>query len=232
MKKDKFTVLNNKGQKLAVCIFKNKTDRVILGVPGIIPFDEIIGIEKAFKKYHSLGNSVCYFDTTGTGSSEGAKGINIEQVVEDIGSVLNVLAKKYKKIILYGPSLGAIPAIIGAVKYKNNNLVKLIHINGFFYPDKHLTSLQRLRIGYNFLLNPKLVQQKRYVKENFHPEMVKIPTLIVYGEKDRIVNPEQSKNMYRTLKTKKEILMILDGDHELLKEEYISHAKRLFEWLS
>lgn len=232
MKRERFTVLNNKGQKLAVYIFKNKTDKVILGVPGIIPYDQIPGIEKAFKKYHSLGNSVCYFDTTGTGESEGKKGINIEQVVEDIGSVLDVLSKKYKRIILYGPSLGAIPAMMGAVKYKNKNLIKLIHINGFFYPDKYLTVLQKLRITYHFVLNPKLFKQKKFVKENFHPELVRIPTLIVYGEKDWIVNPKQSKNIYEILKTKKELLMVPNGDHELLKDEYIPQAERLFKWLS
>ena len=229
MKKETLNILNNKGQKLAVYIFRNKTDRLVFAIPGLNPFDDIPDMDKAYKKYFSLGNSVCYFDTTGTGRSEGEKGINLEQVVEDIGSILEIMAAKYKKIILYGPSLGAIPAMIAAVKYKDKNIVKLIHINGLFYLNKHITLLQKARIMLYFISNRK---QKIFINDNLRPDQVTVPTLIVYGEKDSIVNPEQSRNMYEALQTKKEILAFPNGDHFLLRDEYIPHAKRLFEWLS
>lgn len=232
VKKERLDILNNKGQKLAVYLFKNNTDRLVLVVPGLIPFGEIDGIQNVIDKYYSLGNSVCYFDKTGAGESGGEKGIDLEQVVNDVRSLLEIFSKRYKKIVLYGPSLGAVPAMINAVKYSDKNIVKLIHVNGIFYFDKYLSLLQKIRILVYFALHPTHKNQLSYIKKNFKPEEVKIPVLFVVGEKDRIVNPEQSRQVFEKINSKKELVLVPDGDHLLMKKEYVPHLKRLFEWLS
>lgn len=232
MNKERLEILNNKGQKLAVYLFKNTTSQLVLMIPGLDPYDDIPGMEKVFKKYYSLGNSICYFDATGFGKSEGKKEIDLAQRVEDIGSILQIMSAKYRKIILYGPSLAAIPAIISSVKFKDKNIIKLININGLFYLDKHLTILQRSRILLYFALNRHTGKQKKYIKANFHPDKIQVPTLIIYGEKDPIINPEQSRKIYEELKTKKELLVIPNGEHLLLNDEYVQYSQRLFNWLS
>ena len=55
-----------------------------------------------------------------------------------------------------------------------------------------------------------------------HVDKVKIPVLLVYGSRDRIVPPEQSEDFYDALKDAKkdvELLRIKDEPHSFLRNE-------------
>lgn len=233
MEKERITILNDKNQKLAVYFFKNPSSkRLLLMCSGWATFDEIPKMNEVFNIYFSLGNSVCYFDYTGFGKSEGKTEINLEQRVNDIEKVIQYFSQEYKEIILYTPSFAAIPGSIASTKHKN--VKKLVILNGFFYLNKYVTVYQFLRLNLYLLLHPNAKRQLEFAEKNFNPEIIKVPTLIIYGEKDKVVNPKQSLYVFEHLKTKKELVKVPNGDHALMKDEYLllPQLKRLFAWLS
>lgn len=177
-----------------------------------------------------MGFALFLFDFTGFGESEGQGMFNHRQRVADIGSVLKQFKGKYKKIILCGISAGTICASIAATKYKE--LTKLYLVNGYYdllltYPKFYLQTI----LGY--LFSHEIRTETWYAWKNVYPEKIKIPTLVVAGSKDQIVNPKQSIHFYNKLTCKKELIVVPDGDHGLMDKKYIpEYFPRVKNWLN
>ena len=72
-----------------------------------------------------------------------------------------------------------------------------------------------------------------YAWKNLQAEKIKIPTLVVAGSNDQIVNPKQSITFYKHLACKKELILIPDGDHGLVDKKYIpEYFPKVKEWLT
>jgi esterase/lipase len=158
------------------------------------------------------------------------KTFSIGQQIEDINSVIKILHTDYSEINLYGVSLGALAPTIAACR--NEYETKLVLVNGLFYPNKYLNILLLMRIKFYLLLKPKLKKKLAYYDKHFHPDALKIPTYIIYGEHDPVVNPEQSKQIYTQLTCEKQLIKVTNGDHKLMKNEYIKDLQELYLWLS
>ena len=219
MKEQHIIIKNNKGQNLAGFFYENRLDTLIIFCHGTDSFSQHLESMQPFiRAYYGLGISLFFFDFTGYGKSEGKGVFNHSQRVYDIGSVVAHFRGTYKKIILCGVSLGVIAATIAAITYKE--ITKLYLVNGYYY--LRFTSPRfYLMIFFGFLFNKEVREESLYAWKNLHYEKITIPTLIVVGEKDQIVNPKQSITFYNQLKCKKQLLVVPNGDHALLDPKYI-----------
>ncbi len=186
---------------------------------GTESFNRHLSSMKPFlEEYYKMGISLFLFDFTGYGESGGKGEFNHSQRVADISSVLERFKHKYKKIVLCGISLGTISAAIAATKYKE--ITGLYLVNGYYdllltYPRFYLQTL----LGY--FLNQEIRIETIYAWKHLRPERIKIPTLIVAGAKDQIVNPKQSINFYNKLACEKKLIIAPDGVHALTDQRYI-----------
>jgi alpha-beta hydrolase superfamily lysophospholipase len=230
MKPQRVTILNNKKEKLVGYLYKGASKTIIIICHGIDPVNGFPGVEDIFALYQAAGASVYSFDFSGYGESEGESMLSVKQRDADIKAVLDYFSSRYEDIILYGVSFAGVSVAIAAAKYKY--VKKLITINGFFTSNpKQLFFLQAIQIALFITSHPHLWFELLYIKKHFKPEKITVPTIIVYGEKDTIVNPKQSIRFFNKLKTEKKLLPVPDGDHPLVKKEYLKVTKAVPEWI-
>jgi len=203
----KFEILINKGQKIVGMFYEgNKTLMIICN--GYDATKDFPSVKSLAEDLHKKKFSVVRFDFTGTGESTGPSSILIQQQVENINVIVNHF-KKYKKIVLVGGSLGAIPSSITAIL--NPKISALVTLNGFF--GKPTLAKKERRVYYQYrlltILHPKFRRDYKYFKENLVPKKINIPTLIIYSKTDEVVDPSQSQDFFSRLNKKIRKLVIL-----------------------
>tara|TARA_Y100000310_G_scaffold339022_1_gene430380 strand:- start:10772 stop:11443 length:672 start_codon:yes stop_codon:yes gene_type:complete len=208
------SIFNNKNQKLAGVLHKNKSKELIILCHGYKSSKDFPAIKNIASRLFEKGYTVYRFDFTGHGESEGFAHIDLIQQVQDIGEVIKYFQDEYNKIILIGGSFAGFVTAIAAIKYPK--IQRLVTINGVF-------DLSKFGIK-SFLL--KIFQRKELIffRKNFVPEDIRIPTLVIYARHDLIVNPSQSKEFYEKLKTKKKFEVLEESDHGLSKKDYCNAA--------
>jgi alpha-beta hydrolase superfamily lysophospholipase len=230
MKAEKITILNNKQEKLVGYFYKNTSKTLIVLCHGAEPFNGYPGIEGVFEFYYSTGASVFAFDFSGHGGSEGENVISFKQRDADIKSVLDHFSTKYKEIILYGASLAGVSVAIAAGRYKT--VAKLITVNGFFVFNPRFMYPRLVFIVFSYLIShPKFWKEVYFAINNLKMQKIKVPTLVIYGDKDDVVKPNQSIHFYNKLNTKKELFVFKNGDHPLMKKEYLKVAGPILDWI-
>lgn len=171
--------------------------------------------------------NICSFDFSGAGHSEGdfvtlgfSEKYDIKAVVDFLRNELNI-----QKIILYGRSMGAVSSLRYAEMDANIKaivldspfssfpvLCKEILSNKFYIPDiisSALLSMTRDRI---------LERIENFDINNFVPyknaKNVQVPTIIIHGLQDSLVNAEHSRIIYNNLhrNTYKKLLEV-EGEH-------------------
>lgn len=228
MNRKKVTLLNNKGQKLVGYLYKGDSKTLLIVCHGMQNFNDLPEATDYFEAYRKTGCSVFSFDFSGFGESEGMDKLSIKQKVDDIGSIVHHFKKNYTDFILYGVSLGAPIASIASIKY--NEVSGLIVINGA-YNYWQLRSKKLIAWILLYLLFHKTQREEdTYVKTYLLPESISVPTLVVYGAKDEIVNPVQSMQFYNQLRSQKELLVIPEGDHAL-RGNFDSYLQKIYLWL-
>jgi len=230
MKPQIISVLNNKNEKLVGYFYKNTSKTIIILCHGVEPFRDYPGIEGVFEFYYSTGASVCAFDFSGHGGSDGGNSISFKKRDTDIKAVLDYFSSKYNDIILYGASLAGVSVAIAAGKYKT--VKKLITVNGLFaFNSLHMYPRTLFIILSYLISHPHFWEEIYFAIKNLKIKKIKIPTLVIYGEKDDVVNHGQSIHFYNTLNTKKELVVFPNGDHPLMKKEYLEDAKPVLAWI-
>ena len=127
--------------------------------------------------------------------------ISITQMVKDTETVIKYFSR-YKKIYVMGFSLGAIPTVITSII--NPRVNALITINGFFGKTNIALKNKVVYAGYRLmtLFLHKYRNDYKFFKENFIPEKLKVPALVIYTQADKVVSPSQSINFFKCLKMK------------------------------
>lgn len=227
---NKVVFLNNKNKKLFGKFYKNSSDTLIIFCHGTGSFSMYENkLETFLKVYYDLGLSVFWFDFTGWGKSEGKGRFSHSQRVDDIGKAIDLFKNKYNKIVLCGISTGCIDCTIAVTKYKE--ITKLILVNGFYelkltYPWLYLISL------WWYLSNSETIKETFYAWKYLHSEEIKIPTLVVVGEKDKVVNPQNSFRFYEKLTCKKKLIIIPGGHDMVLKPElFQQYFSEIADWI-
>ena len=144
----------------------------------------------------------------------------------------------YTKIYVIGHSMGGVIAAYLAAKYKE--IKKLVLIAAAFqymeFKDGELDVLKSIKItpqiakDYSkdeiftriFKMSPKSIKEFRNLVKNHQDslEKIKIKTLIIQGNNDKLVPLETSKLIYNRLKTKEKYIRIYDDvTHDVFRSD-------------
>src|SRR3989338_7182504 len=168
------------------------------------------------------------FDFYGHGESEGKfEDITISEAVDDILNAIKLLKKKgYKKIGLVGSSFGGMAILVAASKTKGLYVLALkAPVSDYLgkiisqitrYPvkewkEKGYIYYQRLD-GRKLKLNYSFFEDANKVSGYSCAKKIKIPTIIIHGDKDLSVPLEQSNKTASLIKNCR-LKIIKGGDH-------------------
>lgn len=194
------------------------------------------------KILNSNGISDFRFDFYGHGESEGKfEDATISEAVDDVLNAIKFVKQKgYKKIGLVGSSFGGMASLLAASK--TNDLYALVlkspvsdysgkiitqetkypidvwKKQGFIYYTN--SKGEKLRLNYSFFEDAKTVSGYEAAKK------IKIPALIVHGDKDEDVPVEQSRKTAKLIKNCR--LEIIEGaDHRYTNPEHFENMLKL-----
>ncbi len=191
------------------------------------------GYRKRAEKAVEEGFNAVIFDFRGNGKSSGLfEKTNLTSRIKDLGRVLAEV--KNQRIGVYGSSFGGLVAIHRSVKDKKIDALSLrspvtfyramgdlevaVNEEGFYEP------VEGKRVTREFLMDVK-----RYSAEEAMEEL-SIPTLVMHGSEDGVINLEDSKRFYSGLECEKR-LQILEGEgHRLSKEADRQAVANALEW--
>jgi len=235
--KRKISFKNAKGNKL-VGVLSNPTNDmsrpIIILCHGFSTgksSDTYVSLEQRLNKKIV---STFRFDFFGHGESEGKfEDITTTEAVDDILNAIKFLKKLgYRKIGLVGTSFGGIASIMAASKTDDLQVLALKSPVSN-YEDKYIKAEtkeeleewkrkgwkyyitgdgKKLRLNYNFYEDFKNNDGYKAVKK------IKIPTIIIHGDKDESVPVEQSKKTASLMKNCK-LEIIKEADHRYSKPE-------------
>jgi len=235
--KEKLFFKNSKGNKLCG-ILSNPTSQkrtpIIILCHGFSTSKDGRTYLRLEEILNNNGISTFRFDFFGHGESEGKfEEITTSEAVDDIQNAIQFLkASGYKKIGLFGSSFGGMASIIAASKtndlyvlalkspvsdylgkissQEDEQEIKVWKEKGFIYvtaPDG-----RRLKLNYSFFEDAERVNGYQSSKK------IKIPTLIVHGDKDETVPIEQSKKTASLIENCR-LEIIKGGDHTYSKAD-------------
>jgi pimeloyl-ACP methyl ester carboxylesterase len=225
-KLDRIKIPNNKGMMISVAVHHPKISSMRLAIlcPGYLDskdYDHIAMLEEVLSDH---GYTTVRFDPTGTGESEGSIGDYLtSQYLEDIRSVIEYMLKEsnFKKVLLCGHSRGGMVSILYAARDLRISTVVAIMpsspktMTGKRYRDWKTTGFnlstrdipsstkkREYRVPYGHVIDRQKFDVFKDVKD------VHVPIVLVAGEFDKIVYPEDVKEIYdRANEPKKYILM-------------------------
>ncbi len=190
---------------------------------------ESIQLLKFLTKYDI---SLCSFDFSGCGLSEGQYISLGWHEKEDVDLVVNYLIKdkKIEKIALWGRSMGSSAAILYSSHYKEP------HINCLVF-DSPFCSLRLLSedIAKKNTKAPKCIMRliwmflkRKILKKNqfnindispiTHINNIKIPAFFISAKNDKIIDPVQMNRIFQEFPGKK-IIEYVEGDHNSARPE-------------
>lgn len=230
MKPEKLTILNHKKEKIVGKFYKSNSNTIVIICHGIDAINHLPEVDDYCQWYHRLGASVFSFDFSGFGESDGEKNLSLKKRDAEIKAVLDYFSSDYKDIILYGASFAGLSIATAAAKYKQ--ITKLIAINGVFTFNPAKFALNQLwQLVSYLILHPFFLKEIFYWVQQPKIEEITVPTFVLYGESDTIVSPKQSLYFYNKLRSEKILLGVPNGDHMLLKKEYLPVTKAVPEWI-
>jgi uncharacterized protein len=183
------------------------------------------------KIFHNLGYDTLLVDFRGVGKSSGNKTtIGVEEA-KDVVAAVNYLEKLNleKPVILYGISMGG-AAILRAVSYYNLQPDAII----LELPFTSLLSAVKTRLKNSYLPPSPMAELIVFwgsIQHGFNgfqhqpledAKVVKCPTLILAGERDRTVTITEIEQLYQNLNVSKNMVVFPKAGHQLLAK---SHAQ-------
>lgn len=238
---------NSKGDKLYGILSNPTNDKdkpVIILCHGLISSKEsgtYISLEGLLNK---AGISIFRFDFFGHGESEGKlEEITTSEAVDDILKAIKFLKSLgYTKIGLMGSSFGGIASIMAASKTSDLFILVLKSPVSNYEEKGIMTKGKReleewKRKGYRYYVSES--GRKLRLNYTFYKDFknnngyeaakrIKIPTLIVHGDKDESVPVEQSRKTASIMRNCK-LKVIKGADHRYSKPE---HRERMLDLIS
>ena len=227
---------------------KAKTDRVALLCHGFLSNKNSTTNKTLTRSLTEQGIATFRFDFFGQGESDGPfENITVTIALGQALAALDWLAARdYKRIGLVGSSFGGLVAILTAAKKPGLACLALK------CPVADFAEVLRLEFGEagmerwkthheipDVTGGPKPVRLHYALYENCleydgyeAAAMIKIPTLIVQGEKDELVPLHQSSRLMGALKGKRQLEILPGADHTFTKgEDFKKMATLLADWM-
>lgn len=228
---------NSKGNRLCGIlsdVSSNKIKPVIILVHGFSSNKNTKNFLRLIDFLNKNNTSSFRFDIFGHGESEGKfEEITITEAVDDILKAVEFLKEKgYQKFGLVGSSFGGNASIIATPKIEN--LVFLVlksPVSNYeeraknFYSKKGIQDW--MEKGYRLVEDDGKVYKLNYSyfadfknADGYKvAHLIKVPTLIVHGDKDKSVPIEQSIKISKLIPNCK-LVIIKGADHKYTKEEH------------
>lgn len=230
---------NSKGDKLCglLSLPKATTDKIAIICHGFSSHKNKTALKSLEKDF--LKNKIGFlrFDFYGHGESEGKfENITLSEAVDDVQQAIKLVKNKYKKdkIALIGTSFGGCAAIVASGKSKNLKVLALKapvsdHLGKIIYKARKNSAFspktwkkkgfieylnfkgEKLKLNYNFFLDAKKIIEYKLA------EKIKVPTLIIHGDKDDVVPVAQSKKLNQIIK-QSELIIIKGEKHNFSKK--------------
>jgi alpha-beta hydrolase superfamily lysophospholipase len=201
-------IIPNNGGKLVGILHKKSAETLFIvchGYGGSKDDAALTGISRGLAK---RGLSAFRFDFSGTGESSGRAGVIIEKQTDDLLNVINCF-RSYPEIVLVGGSLGALPVILASLT--TTRISAIITFNGFFGKRPPSGQYRKIYFWIRLLtvINPHLRRAYRKFTDEFRPEKIAVPVLVICSKSDATVDYRQSVDFYNKLTTKNKKLAVL-----------------------
>lgn len=234
--KKKVFFKNKKGTKLAgILVSPEEYTKTILFSCGIGAFKEewldwqYILAEKG---YRTLS-----FDYTGRGESEGKyEDTNLTVNLDDIQSALDFLDSE---TIVIGFSFGAQSALHLAARDKR---VKCLVIMSGAHNIKDWTEGRRAKKEIDRGTSLFSEQDRKLILNLFNDaekyntleeiKKIKVPILIIHGEKDSQIPVRHAKEIYEVANEPKKLVILEGQDHSYMPREYKKVFQLIMEWIN
>lgn len=164
------------------------------------------------------GYDLFVFDYRGYGTSEGKP--DKDGVFQDSLSALNkafelAQQNKVEQFIIFGQSLGGALATRSFYDFTQKEKVKLLVLDSTFMNYKKVAAQALQRSWLTWLFHPLafLVISNKYATEEIVPKIT-VPTLVIHGKLDRVVNFSNGEEIYRKLEMEEKFFWPLEkGRH-------------------
>jgi alpha-beta hydrolase superfamily lysophospholipase len=263
MKEEAVWFENSKGQKLCgLLALQDHKAPAILFVHGMMPQTdkhEYGFLDRLVPYFFKQGYSTFRFDFHAHGESEGEyKDVRVEQEVDDLKHAVDFFTEKNidkNNIGILATSFGAVVTIL-----LNDSRIKVMVLNspaaGFHKKkmsvfDKHLEKNWQDKFkekGFAKVIDKGLEERKEYIGVDFYKDIksldisnaikkVKQPILILAAGKDKYINLEDTKEVYKHAIEPKEIKVYEWADHGFSNNEkeikvFIEETSKWFnKWL-
>jgi pimeloyl-ACP methyl ester carboxylesterase len=218
---------NTKGEKIKGTLKEKNTSGPLLIVShGLGKSKDHPATNTITDKLYEIGHSTFSFTF-----SKSAQEFNLKEQVSDINDIIDNF-KKYKKIMLLAPSLGAVSAVVTAVQ--SPKVDGIITINGFFGSWRVGRIIIKTYLLFRLiaLFNSPYKKNWKYFKTYYQPGQIRCNTLVIHSKRDEVVFISQSKSFFKKLAGRKELFILENADHELTRNEYRQEVAAIIDsWL-
>lgn len=154
---------------------------------------------------------------------------NIRKQVACIVDIVSYCRKTYPQaaISILGGSLGALSSAIAVTQ--SNAIDRLITLNGYF--GSYFLRGESIRVYVLLKIQALWNSELRddlwgYIRNNFRPEKISVPTLVIHASCDRVARPIQSRLFYQKIAGKKQLFLYpsVTADHELHNTQDINNV--------
>lgn len=208
---------------------ENKTDKLAILCPGYLDSKDYRGLVGLAETLEEQGYTVVRFEPTGTWKSEGdISDYTISQYLEDVKNVLEYMLSQtnYKQILLGGHSRGGQVSILYAARDSRISIVLGImpssgpiqgqrreewekagvSISQRDLPNDKNKTIE-FRVPFNHVLDRDQYDAVGDAKK------IKVPIILIAGELDDLVPPDEVKEIYNNTNEPKKFLVIPNIGH-------------------
>lgn len=161
------------------------------------------------------GYNYLIFDYPGYGISEG-KPSPKDNVTSGIAAIEWVQKNKDQRpLIIYGQSMGGIVAVKTFMMVKDKVPVKALISDGSFYSFKKIARYKMSLSWITWIFQPLayMVLSDEYATKGHFEEIPPVPFLMIHGQKDPVVEPHWSDEMYNLALEPKQLWRIPEATH-------------------
>lgn len=220
---------NSRGKKLVGDFYKADSDKCIILCHGFTGDRHEWGrMDKTAQSLNKANYNILNFDFSGSGESDDDS-ITVKKEIDDLKSAIKfVKEKEFSNIGLLGLSLGGLVSLKNytkkikamvlwapvtskkenyAQKQFNESEIKELEEKGF------ITKMMKEGIRKKIIIDKKIIEEREAINQKELLSKVKVPVLIIHGDKDESVPLEDSKNATQYLPEDSKLEIIEEADH-------------------
>jgi fermentation-respiration switch protein FrsA (DUF1100 family) len=180
------------------------------------------------------GYNYFIFDYPGYGQSEGKPSPKSTTLAGQAAVEWVAKHKDPRPLIIYGQSLGGIIALRTFLDTRDRIKYKAIIGDNTFSSYQRVAQIKLKQNWFTWPLQPLayLLLSDRYAPDRDLDKISPTPLLIIQGQKDSVVEPENAEDIYKKSLEPKEIWRIEDGFHnDTFWRHNFVYRQKLIDWL-